>query len=126
MPELRDVVAQWFKKADHDLSAAEVLLAANDACLTETVCFHAQQCIEKSLKAVPKIHDIRVLWRLIPDGERPDLPLATARRVTEYAATMRYPGDDADIGLDEAGAAVALARRTRGWAAEVLAPLSLH
>ncbi|MBY0525833.1 MAG: HEPN domain-containing protein [Gemmataceae bacterium] len=48
----------------------------------EAVCFHAQQCVEKYLKAIlvyrsipfPKSHNIRVLMALVPRRSRPALP----------------------------------------------------
>ena len=73
-----EIARQWVEKAEHDLLNIENNLAANDI-PWDTVCFHAQQCTEKYLKAVlawkrvefPKTHDLRVLLQRVP----PDLPL---------------------------------------------------
>ena len=43
------------KKAANDLIAAEAIL--------DTVCFHAQQAVEKSLKAILAFHDVSYPWR---------------------------------------------------------------
>ncbi len=51
-PELRHVVAQWVSKAEEDLTAAEYLLTMGEQCPFATVCFHAQQLLEKYLKAL--------------------------------------------------------------------------
>jgi len=44
------VIRRWIRKAEHDLATASVVLE-NKPEVTDTVCFHAQQCVEKSLKA---------------------------------------------------------------------------
>ena len=51
-PELRHVVAQWVSRAEEDLTAAEYLLTMGEQCPFATVCFHAQQVVEKYLKAL--------------------------------------------------------------------------
>ena len=51
-PELIALVRQWLQKASHDLINAEhTLKLPDDECPLDTVCFHAQQCAEKYLKA---------------------------------------------------------------------------
>jgi len=52
----RDHAASLLFKASHDLIAARAILAAGDA--FDTVCFHAQQTVEKSLKAVLALYEI--------------------------------------------------------------------
>lgn len=56
----------WFKKAESDLKTAEHILTLKESCPFDIVCFHAQQCAEKYLKALlvfrsidfPKTHDL--------------------------------------------------------------------
>lgn len=45
------VVREWLMKAENDLTAATHLLKLEAECPRDIVCFHAQQCIEKYLKA---------------------------------------------------------------------------
>ena len=45
------VAAEWVLKAENDLKAAAQVLKLGAECPTDTVCFHAQQCAEKYLKA---------------------------------------------------------------------------
>ena len=52
----RDHAAALMLKASHDLIAARAILAAGDA--FDTACFHAQQAVEKGLKAVLALHEI--------------------------------------------------------------------
>ena len=75
------VVHEWVIKAENDLKAASHILKLGEECPTDTVCFHAQQCVEKYLKAFlvlegidfPKTHDIEVLTALLPKRVRPKL-----------------------------------------------------
>jgi HEPN domain-containing protein len=69
------IVSQWLVLAKGDLKAAEHLLTLRDDCPTEVVCFHAQQCVEKYLKALlvardiefSKTHDIGALIKSVPE-----------------------------------------------------------
>lgn len=91
------------------------------ACPTDTVCFHAQQCVEKYTKALlvwhgiefSWVHDIGTLIALLPERSRPDLTPEEQERLTDYAVTTRYPGDYEPIPLSEAQEAVKVARRVR-------------
>lgn len=112
----------WLEKAEHDLRNAEhTLTLDDDDCPFDTVCFHAQQCVEKCLKAVlvlrrvdfPKTHDVVVLMRLVPADSRFDLGVADLSALNRYAVETRYPGDWEPIGRVEADSAAAIARRVR-------------
>ena len=115
------VVGEWTAKAENDLKNATHTLTLGEECPTDTVCFHAQQCIEKSIKAYlasknidfPKTHDLGRLISLMPKNVRPKLSVPEQRRFTTYATEARYPGDFEEISLPEARRAVALARRVR-------------
>lgn len=45
------VAAEWVAKAEEDLKTAAHTLKLGRSCPTATVCFHAQQSVEKYLKA---------------------------------------------------------------------------
>ncbi|MCX5637712.1 MAG: HEPN domain-containing protein [Planctomycetota bacterium] len=115
------VAREWATKADNDLKTAAHTLKLGDKCPTDTVCFHAQQCVEKYLKAFlvvleiefPRTHDIEILVSLIPRSIRLSLTVEEQRRLTEYATIMRYPGPYEPILLSEAKQAVKLARLVR-------------
>jgi HEPN domain-containing protein len=49
--EKKSIVELWFKKADSDLKTIENNLKADEP-PTDTICFHAQQAIEKYIKGV--------------------------------------------------------------------------
>ena len=115
------VVSEWVAKAESDLRTAALTLRAEKDCPTDTVCFHAQQCIEKYLKALlvlestpfPKSHNLFEISKLLPDEWRPDLPLQVLERLNKYATVTRYPGEYEDVTLEEARSAIAAARRVR-------------
>jgi len=103
-----------------DLQAAEQILKLPDGrCPFDTVCFHAQQCIEKSLKAFltsrgtpfPKTHDLGRLLHLCADASRLARDLSGIEGLTDYAVGARYPGPEEPIGRSEARQAMRLARR---------------
>ncbi|ALA58312.1 HEPN domain-containing protein [Nitrospira moscoviensis] len=100
MTEPRDAlqqVRQWVEKAEHDLRNAEHTLTIRDEdCPFDTVCFHAQQCVEKYLKGwlasrqldAPRSHDLVVLLNLaLAAGPRPQ----SARRATPESLHHRSP-----------------------------------
>jgi len=124
MPERAEVLAvvqQWVQKAENDLKTATYTLQLKEECPTDTVCFHAQQCIEKYSKAVlvyngvdfPRTHNLSVLIVLLPQPSCLSLTAEEQERLTDYATTTRYPGDYEPIPVGEARQAVRLARRTR-------------
>lgn len=118
---LAETLRQWVQKAENDLKNAAYALRMGPDCPMDTVCFHAQQCIEKYHKAMlvlnmvdfPKTHDLNALARLMPGLLMPMLTDEQRRRITEYATVMRYPGEYESLPLSEARAAVRLARRVR-------------
>jgi len=120
-PEVIATVRRWLEKAENDLLTATTLLKLGRQCPTDTVCFHAQQCIEKYLKGLlvwrsrsfPKTHDLTALMGLLAAADRPELSADEQEMLTRYATVMRYPGDYAPISLAEARAAVKIARRVR-------------
>jgi HEPN domain-containing protein len=115
------VVGQWVQKAENDLKTAAHTLKLGAVCPTDTVCFHAQQCVEKYLTALlvvrgiefSRIHHLSALVALLPVRVRPDLTPEEQERLTDYAVSARYPGDYEPIPLAEARQAVRIARRVR-------------
>lgn len=115
------IVQEWITKADNDLLTASHTLKLGKKCPTDTVCFHAQQCVEKYVKSFlvadntkfPRTHDIETLISLLPKHTRFPFTIEQQRQLTEYAATSRYPGFYEPISLTEAKEAVKLARRVK-------------
>lgn len=115
------LVQQWVTKAENDLKNATHTLRLGDSGPLDTVCFHAQQCVEKYIKALLclyetdfyRTHDISALLALLPIHLRPELTPEEQARLNDYAVTMRYPGDYEPVSLVEAERAAAIARRVR-------------
>ena len=113
----------WLAFARSDLVLART--RPEEGVMLESLCFHAQQAVEKSVKAVlvlcgidfPRTHDLATLFRLLPaDVSEPPHPDRLAE-LTAYAAQTRYPpwgGIDADDHEDAVEAASAVFEWARG------------
>jgi HEPN domain-containing protein len=119
---------RWVRYAEADLALAKVPLPPRG--MHENLCFHAQQAVEKSLKAVlvlarievPNTHSIQRLVQLLP----PDTPrhesLVPAVRLMAYAVSSRYPGENEPVLEDEYREAVEIAEQVVAWADELVRP----
>ena len=125
--------ADWLRHAQGDLALAKAPLPEGG--LYATLCFHAQQAAEKSIKAVllalcvefPKVHSLSRLIDLLPaDVPRPD-DLKQSARLTVYATIYRYPaaGDDLDVPIEHYREAIRLAEFVFRWASSQI-PASKH
>lgn len=102
---MKPLTRQWIAKAEADFQTVRRELRARKLPNLDGACFHAQQCIEKYLKArlqeadlpFPKTHDLTVLLDLLQRVEplwesmRPGLD-----RLNVFSIRFRYPGRDAD------------------------------
>jgi HEPN domain-containing protein len=118
---MRRLTEEWIAKAESDLQAAEILSAgANHSSVLDAVCFHAQQCVEKYLKAwlidqqqaSPRTHDLEALAKLcLPRiGELVTI-MPRFRFLTSFAVEIRYPGTSAM--QQDAERCLSAARETR-------------
>lgn len=94
---------EWVSKAEGDWRVAQRERAADDP-VNDAVCFHAQQCAEKYLKALlvendvvfAKTHDLVFLLGLKREALTGLDSLREAlARLSAYAVTFRYPGEEA-------------------------------
>jgi HEPN domain-containing protein len=101
---MKPMTRKWVKKAEADFQSVQRELRARKNPNLDGACFHAQQCIEKYLKArlqeaaipFPRTHDleqlldsvktIEPLWEIL----RPGL-----NRLNVFSVAYRYPGQDA-------------------------------
>lgn len=112
------LVAHWASKADNDLRNAEYTLTLEENCPFDTVCFHAQQCAEKYLKALlvqrgsdpPRTHDLRLLLQRLPADLALLFRMEDMVELNRYSIEARYPGEWEEISRAEAERAVMLAR----------------
>jgi len=112
---------QWMEKAENDLLNAEHTLNLGESCPLDTVCFHAQQCAEKYLKAwlvfyseeVPRTHDMIVLQQETEQAGLKGIDSEWLFPLNRYSVESRYPGNWEPIERSEAEDAVDYARKVR-------------
>jgi HEPN domain-containing protein len=118
-PQNRYEAEEWLLKARQDLAGATALLSASPA-LPDVAVFHAQQAAEKSWKALlawhgatfRKTHDLRELGQQLADLDPSLRELAIlAEQLTPFAWVFRCPGETEQPTLDDARAALAVARK---------------
>jgi HEPN domain-containing protein len=109
----------WIERAEEDYVVATNMLRRKKP-LTVTACFHAQQCVEKYLKAVlihqgqafPKTHDLLTLNTLcVQAGILLGFTPTQLGTLSSYAVQVRYPGDTPT--LEEAQETLKIAKLVR-------------
>jgi len=120
-------IREWVEKANGDYNVAGRELNVPENPNYDAICFHAQQCVEKLMKAVlilhgntpRKTHDLVELDRSLGlVCEEWDWSLAELRFLSLSAVTFRYPGDFADS--DDAHRAFDICTRMRARLLELL------
>ena len=127
-PDQIHVAKQWIAKADNDLRNAEHTIQLEVDCPFDTVCFHAQQCAEKCLKALlvfhgidpPRVHDVRMLVRQLPPQAAGRFDIEGLLVLNRYSVEARYPGEWDPILREDAEEALRLARLVRETTRELL------
>ena len=108
---------KWFKNCQDEL------ITENPA--TDAICFHAQQCAEKYLKAylvfnnkeIRKTHDIAELVKMCSEVD-PDfnkLNQIDIISLTDYAVEVRYIDDFYFPSVDEARSAIEVAEKVKDF-----------
>ena len=124
---MNTLTAEWVQKAEGDLLTAQRECAAPSKPNFDSVCFHAQQCAEKYLKAVltekgisfPKTHDLSLLLRLLlPQRPAWQSLVTECNALTDSAVEVRYPGFSAHS--TDAQTALATATQVRNAARQAL------
>ena len=97
MKNLHDLVRGWLGKAESDLVTVELCVSSRKS--FDVACFHAQQVIEKYLKAYliykdidfPFVHDLGKLLELCVTTDAAFQGLfGVVEGMTEYAVKLRY------------------------------------
>jgi HEPN domain-containing protein len=118
----------WLAHAEADLDYAKLGRSAPKT-LESLIAFHAQQAMEKSLKAVlvrfqvefRKTHDLEELAELIADaGLNWPAEFEKVAEFTPFATQSRYPGFDEPVTLAKVDEAIAAAEQVLAWAKRVL------
>lgn len=121
-------VQAWVLKAEHDWRACRALIAFPEGPFN-VVCFHAQQCAEKYLKAFLAAHERELrrthdIARLLLDCAAVDSAfkqwLDIGMRLTPYGVDIRYPDDFYYPSAEEAQQAVEHAGRIHSFVRNIL------
>jgi HEPN domain-containing protein/predicted nucleotidyltransferase len=113
----------WLAHARSDLVVAR-LARSNSDVLPEQACFHAQQAVEKAVKAVllarnvdfPYTHNLEELVNeLTSRGLAVPIDLISAKELTRYAALTRYPHSER-ISEAQVDQAIEIAETVVSWA----------
>ncbi|MBI5194263.1 MAG: HEPN domain-containing protein [Nitrospirae bacterium] len=102
---MKPLTREWIEKAEGDFATAGREIRARKRPNYDAVCFHAQQCSEKFLKAIlqeqdipfGKTHNLIILLELIIPAQ-PSLELLrpSLEILTGFGVHVRYPGESAD------------------------------
>lgn len=120
--KLKTIVGQWLAKGDNDLNTAEYGLTAAEP-ITDTICFHCQQAVEKYLKMYlvskgnePIItHNISILVAKCIQYDLDFGELGKFDFLTVYAVSLRYPDDFYMPEVEEAQEGLAAAKEVRSF-----------
>ncbi len=116
---INPLTEEWVQKAEGDYTVAQQVLQGQNP-VNDAICFHAQQCIEKYLKAwlqeanipFPRTHDLKELLGLIfPTRPDWDAWQEDFSKLSEHAVDPRYPGKFATA--DEAAHAMRICDEVR-------------
>jgi HEPN domain-containing protein len=117
---MNGIVAEWAEKAEGDYLTGEREMRVRRRPNYDAVCFHAQQCAEKYLKAFiiehqlefQPIHDLEVLLeKVVPIRPEFEFIRDLLLLLNDYAVSIRYPGETAT--KEEAYAALKAVRTVR-------------
>ena len=111
----------WLAHAQSDLALANI--TPPEHVMLEGLCFHAQQAVEKALKALlishqirfPRTHNIGTLLDLLPESISIPSQIEEAAGLTDYSVMARYPTDTEVVEMDEYKQAVHLAQIVLDW-----------
>lgn len=127
---IENLVSQWIEIAERNLLTAKQGLEAKTL-VTDTVCFHCQQAVEKYSKAFlvkhqiefPKTHSIMLLLNLCSNVDKSFKDeLSEADSLTDYAVEIRYPDDWYEPTLEETKRAYEIALKVKDFVFKKVKP----
>lgn len=125
--ELRELINKWLLKANNDLMMIENEFHSENP-VTDGICFHAQQSVEKYLKAFlvanqiefPQTHNIGVILNLCIKVDPDFQGLRESVTLTRYATGFRYPDDFYIPSIEEANKSFEIAKMIKKFVLEKL------
>lgn len=96
---MKEIADQWLNAAQDDLLVLGRI--APDEHLTHMVAFHAQQCIEKALKAIIeehalghiRTHNLARLFEIVRPHATFDVDIVLIEKMDKLYIDARYPGE---------------------------------
>ena len=122
----QEYALELLKIAEGDLESARGLNESKRG-RPENICFLAQQCIEKALKAVlcwnqipfPLVHDAGILVAKMPNGVVPPAGYHLAI-LTKFATVKRYEEGSLALTAQEIAAVLQIATDVFDWAKKII------
>jgi HEPN domain-containing protein len=117
---MKPLTSEWVAKAEGDFATASREIRVRKSPNYDAVCFHAQQCAEKYIKAIlqeaevpfGKTHHLITLLELVLTVDQSwELFRPQLQSLNAYSVSVRYPGELADKTM--AREALLLAKRIR-------------
>jgi HEPN domain-containing protein len=128
MNEQIEEVKEWIKKADHDLGSAKIIyLHLPD--YFDTIAFHCQQAVEKSIKAIlvffkiefQRSHDLVYLLELLSRKiEIDEIKFRNAFTLNNYAVQIRYPNKIVKLTKEEIEMAIQIAEEFQEFSIKII------
>jgi len=118
--EITEYIKNWLFRANEDIAVIESLARINLEQYTSTICFHAQQAVEKFLKSFLIFHDID-----FPRTHDLDFLLMECRKIdknsfnidikslTDFGVSIRYPDDFYIPGINETREYIEIAKEIK-------------
>lgn len=96
----KDYLSNWLFRANEDIAVIENLFESGPDLYASTICFHAQQAVEKFLKAFlvfhnidfPKTHDLDFLLLECQKISNVNFDIDLGS-LTDFGVSVRYPDD---------------------------------
>ena len=124
MNGIEKLVKNWVARAENDLKIAKDEIGTEKPA-TDAICFHAQQCVEKYLKAYlifnqkrfRKTHNIAKLIELCKEihEDFDYLYEIGAHNLTDYAVEIRYGEEFYFPAIDETKEAIEIAEKVKSF-----------
>ena len=98
--EKKNYIKNWLYRANEDISVINTLIKYGTDYYTSTICFHAQQAVEKFLKAFlvyhdidfPRTHDVDFLLLECQKINKETFAI-DLKSLADFGVTLRYPDD---------------------------------
>lgn len=123
-----EYIKKWLLKADNDLKVAEnEMRLSPEETVTDAVCFHSQQAVEKFLKAYlitknvefGKTHNLEFLLELCVK-ENKEFAEIEVGNLTFYSVEVRYPDEFYIPSINESKECIEIARKVKRFVLEKL------